>query len=130
MVGALNVAGVADGNVERELDAAHRDQRRQPARRLGGRRRREADPVVARVGRAEGEAPRGGALLGDHAVVVVEYLLRGCVRRFGGQVGWRANGGDWRVGRARGGRTSTEMKMFSPSCLVHDFACSSYSSAE
>lgn len=75
LVGALDLAGLADGEVEGELDAAVGVGGVQPALAAAVAAWREAEPVVARVGRREGEAPRGRAPLRDYSVVVVEDFL-------------------------------------------------------
>lgn len=75
LVGALDGAGLADGQVEGQLDAAGGVHGGEPVGAARGGRGHEADLVVARVGGREGEAARGGALLGDDAVVVVEDFL-------------------------------------------------------
>ncbi len=63
LVGALNLARLADGQVELEPDAAVGAQHAQPVLAPAAARRREADTVLAGVGRAEGEPPRGAAPL-------------------------------------------------------------------
>lgn len=78
LIRALQRAGLANGQVQGQLDPVARRQRGEPA--PAGRRGREAQLVVARVGGREGEAPGRGALLGDHAVVVVEDFLGGWMR--------------------------------------------------
>lgn len=48
---------------------------RQPGAAAAAARRREADAVLARLRRREGEAARGVPALRDHLVVVVEDFL-------------------------------------------------------
>lgn len=75
LVGALDLAGLADGEVERQLDAAVGGRGVEPVRPVAVAAGREAEPVVARLVRREREAPRRRAALGDYPVVVVEDLL-------------------------------------------------------
>ena len=79
LIRALDLAGVADRQIQRELDAAGRLAVGEVARAMRGVARGEADAVVAGVGGREGEAALGGALLRDDAVVVVEGLFDGDV---------------------------------------------------
>ena len=77
LVGTLDVAALADDEVEAEFDAADGLAGAEPAVRGGAGRGRKADAVVAGVGGAEGEAAFGGAFGGDDAVVVVEDFVDG-----------------------------------------------------
>jgi len=77
LIRTLNRARLPDREVEIQPDAAGRVAAVQPAARGGGRRRGEADLVVAGVGGAEGEAAGAGAALRNDAVVVVEGLVDG-----------------------------------------------------
>ena len=56
LVGRLDLGG-ADGQVQRQPDAAVGLHRRQPPRPPAAAARREADPVLARVCCCEGESP-------------------------------------------------------------------------
>lgn len=80
LVGALDLVGLANDHVERQLDAAVGLVGCPPRRAARGGRRREADLVLAGLGGGEGEAAGGGAALGDHAVFVVEDFLQLRVR--------------------------------------------------
>ena len=71
----LDLARLADREVQLEFDAARRLSIRQPAAVGRGACGREAEPVLARVSGREGEAALGGAALRDDAVVVVEDLF-------------------------------------------------------
>lgn len=75
LVGALDIARLADREVEGQLDAAVGVQGAEPALAAGARGRREADAVLASVGGAECEAAGGAATLRDHTVVIVKDLL-------------------------------------------------------
>lgn len=75
LVGALDLAGLADGEVEGELDAAVGVGGVEPALAAAVTAGREAEAVVAGLVRGEGEAARRGAALGDDSVVVVEDFL-------------------------------------------------------
>ena len=77
LIRTLDLARLADREVQLELDAACRLSVRQPAAVGRGARGCEAEPVLARVCGREGEAALGGAALRDDAVVVVEDLLDG-----------------------------------------------------
>jgi hypothetical protein len=77
LIRTLDLACLADREVQLELDAARRLSVRQPAAVGRGARRREAEPVLARVCGREGEAALGGAALRDDAVVVIKDLLDG-----------------------------------------------------
>ena len=77
LIRALDLARLADREVQQELDAARRLSVRQQAAVGCGARGREAEPVLARVCGREGEAALGGAALRDDAVVVVEDLFDG-----------------------------------------------------
>jgi hypothetical protein len=77
MVIRLDLRGRADGQIERQLDAAER-LAAEPAGVAGGVRGGEADAVVAGVGGGEGYLAAGLAAAGDDAVVVVEDFLGGC----------------------------------------------------
>ncbi len=77
LVRAVELARLADDEVEVEADAAVDVALREPVGLARGRGRGEAELVLARVGGGEGEAAGVGAALGDYAVVVVEDLLRG-----------------------------------------------------
>lgn len=79
LVAALDLARLADDEIELHLDAAVGALRREPRGPAGGGRGREADLVVAGLVGREGEAARGGAALGDDAVVVVEDFFYGNV---------------------------------------------------
>ena len=72
LVGALNLAGLADGHVEAELDATIGCRGAQPSLAAAGGGGREADLVLARLSCVEGEPAARGASLGYHAVIVVE----------------------------------------------------------
>lgn len=77
LVAALDLARLANGEVEVEPDAAIGIVRRQPALAAAAAGRGEADLVVARLGGVEGEAAVRIAPLRDHSVVIVEeFLLR------------------------------------------------------
>ena len=78
LVGALDLASLADGEVEAQLDAAVGAQDAQPVLAAAVAGGGEAEAVLAGVGGAEGEAARGAAALGDDAVVVVEEFLLFC----------------------------------------------------
>ncbi len=73
LVGALNLARLANGHVERQAHAANRVALAQPAV-AGRRRRREADLVLAGLLRREGEAALALAALRDDAVVAEGFL--------------------------------------------------------
>lgn len=92
LVRTLQGARLTDGHVQRELDAAHGGAATEPARTDGGRRR-EADLVLARVGRREGESTLGRSLLRDYAVVAAEDFLcrHELIRR---DTDWTERGGD------------------------------------
>lgn len=77
LIRTLDGAGLADGQVEVQLDASDRLPSAQPTAGPPGGRRGEADLVVAGVGGAEGEATCARAALGYDAVVVVEGLVDG-----------------------------------------------------
>ena len=77
LIRTLDLARLADREVQLELDAARRLSVRHPDAVGRGARRREAEPVLARVRGREGEAALGGAALRDDAMVVVEDLLDG-----------------------------------------------------
>lgn len=79
LVAALDLVGLADDEVEGQLDAAVGFRGREPAGAARVGRRREAQLVVSGVGGGEGEAARGSAALGDDTVVVVEDFLVICV---------------------------------------------------
>lgn len=88
LVGALDLVGLADDEIQRQLDAAVGRRRGQPARAARVGVGREAQLVVARLGGGEGEAAGRRAPLGDDAVVVVEdFLLGGRVRKGMGRSG-------------------------------------------
>ena len=103
-VGRLDLARRADGEVERQLDATERLPAQPPAVPAAVRRR-EADPVVARVGAREGELARRLAAVRHDAVVVVEDFLRGGEVRVvlaslmgeegGVEGGWLYEGENW-----------------------------------
>lgn len=79
LIGRLDLGG-ADGEVEGQLDAAVGLCGRKPAWAPAAAARREADLVLARLGRREGEFARRGSPLRDYPVVVVEdFLGRGLV---------------------------------------------------
>lgn len=107
LVGAFNLARLANGHVEGELDGAVDVAAQPPAPALYVLRR-DADAVLARVGGAEGEAARVCAALGYDAVVVVKGFLDrhkdtdvgfglvglgGRVEDFGVVVAWQGGGG-------------------------------------
>lgn len=75
-VGALELAGLADGEVEVETDAAVRVVNAEPAAAAGGGAGGEAELVVAGIGGSEDEAARLRSTLGHDAVVVVEDFLQ------------------------------------------------------
>jgi len=75
LVGAFDLAALADGKVKCKADAAVVRVKREPAGTARGGRRGEAERVVAGVGSREGEAARCLATLGDYAVVVVEGFV-------------------------------------------------------
>lgn len=77
LVGALDLAGLADGHVQGQLDAAVGVRGVEPVLAAAVAARREAEPVLARLVRREGEAAGRHAALGDDAVVVVEDFLFG-----------------------------------------------------
>ena len=77
LIRTLDLARLADREVQLELDATSRLFIRHPDVVGRGARGREAEPVLARVCGREGEAALGGAALRDDAVVVVEDLLDG-----------------------------------------------------
>jgi hypothetical protein len=68
-------AGLADGQVQLELDAAHVREGVEPAASARRRRRREADLVLAGPVSCEGEFPGCSPLLRYYAVVFVENFL-------------------------------------------------------
>lgn len=111
LVGALDLARLADGQVQLQPDAAVGAQHAQPVLAPAAARRREADPVLARVRRAEREPPRRAAPLRYHAVVVVEELLffgfSQCISRYGCMIIIRVIRGGGRERETK--RTSTEM---------------------
>lgn len=82
LVLALDLAGLANGHVDGQLDAAQGSAARagEPASHADGRgtRRRETQPVQAAVGGAEGEFRRGvrrRRRLRHHPVVIVKGLI-------------------------------------------------------
>lgn len=75
LVAALEGAGLANGDIQGQADAAVGLGGGQPAGAAAVGRGREAELVVAGVGGGEGELARGAAALGDDAVVVVEDFL-------------------------------------------------------
>ena len=78
LVGALDGARLADGDVERQPNAAVGVTRRQPSAPAAVGRGREADLVVSGLSRREGElAARAAALRDDAVVVVKDFLERG-----------------------------------------------------
>lgn len=74
LVGGLDLAG-ADGEVEGEADAAVGLEDAEPVGAAAAAAGREADLVLARVRRREGEPARRLAPLRDYPVLVVEHLL-------------------------------------------------------
>jgi hypothetical protein len=76
LVAALDLVGLANDEVQGQLDAAVVLLGREPGGAAGARGRGEADLVVAGFGCREGEAAGGGAALGHDAVVVVEDFLQ------------------------------------------------------
>lgn len=78
LVGTLELAGLADGEVEVQADAAVGVVDAEPSVAAGGGAGGEAELVLARVGGGEGEAAGFGTALGDDAVVVVEDFLVLC----------------------------------------------------
>lgn len=77
LVGALNLIGLANDQIENQLDAAVGVAGGQPPGAARCRRGREADLVVAGLVRRESEAARGGAALVDDTVTVIKDLLKG-----------------------------------------------------
>ena len=78
LVGTLYLAGLANGKVESQANAAIDGAGRKPIAAARIARGRKTDPVITRLGGAEGEASRGASLLGHYAVVVVkEFLVQG-----------------------------------------------------
>ena len=77
LIRTLDLARLADREVQLKLDATCRLSVRQPAAVGRGARGREAEPVLARVCGREGEAALGGAALRDDTVVVIKDLLDG-----------------------------------------------------
>jgi len=71
----LDLARLANGNVQRHLDGALGA--RQPAARSGVGFSGEADAVLASIGGREREATGVILALGDNAVVIVKSLLNG-----------------------------------------------------
>lgn len=116
LVRALQLARLANGQVQAQLDAALSigcQPARTPARRAG----RKADFVLARVGRREGEASTGATTLRDDTVVVVKcFLQRRCQYLP-------------RIRACLVLPTSTEMEMLMPSCFCQLLVFSSNSSA-
>jgi len=78
LVGALKLAGLADGEVEVQADATVGVVDAEPSVAAGRGAGGEAELVFARVGGGEGEAAGFGAALGDDAVVIVEDFLVLC----------------------------------------------------
>ena len=113
LVGALDLASLADGEVEAQLDAAVGAQDAQPVLAAAVAGGGEAEAVLAGVGGAEGEAAGGAAPLGDDAVIVVEELLFGGIRVTSqvshalSTINHPQQGGERSYGNV--GRTSTEM---------------------
>lgn len=77
LVRAFNLARLADGQIQRQLDVAQVLVRSILAAMMVGPVGREADAVLARLGRREGEFALLGAALGDDGVVVVEDFGHG-----------------------------------------------------
>jgi hypothetical protein len=121
LVGALELARLADGKVEGQADAAVGLGGAEPGGAARRRRGLEADLVVACVGGREGEAARLATALRDDAVVVVEdFLLDGCLAEEPLATG----------PLMRDRLTSTVIKTPIPSCGAHLFWLGSHSSVE
>lgn len=75
LVGALDLAGLADGQVQGQLDAAVGVRGVQPVLAAAVAARGEAEAVLAGLVRREGEAAGRRAALGDDPVIVVEDFL-------------------------------------------------------
>lgn len=83
LVRALNLAALADGEVQRQTNATVVGVLREPAGAARGGGWGEAEHVVTGIGSREGEAARRRAALGDDAVVVVEGFLEKLTVRLG-----------------------------------------------
>lgn len=77
LVGALELAGLADGEVQVETDAAVGVVDAEPAVAARGGAGGKAKLMVAGIGGGKGEAAGAGTTLGDNAVVVVKDFING-----------------------------------------------------
>lgn len=75
LVGTLYLAGLANGKVESQANAAIDGAGRKPIAAARITRGRKADPVITRLSGAEGEASRSASLLGHYAVVIVKEFI-------------------------------------------------------